>query len=178
MLNIKLIPPGYRIVKGESIVMDSARKGKLLMEFTPRSAAGAYDWADQVRFALSAEEVGLFCSQLPQFPVEYSRGSAQSSEEEPMTFGAVSNDMPDKVLKISPGEGATVVFVLDFVRDGVGNQSRGGASPGVSFEIVTTDSNDSRIKCLHDVIIQSVQSLTFVNFSQDWRSHGSYRPSW
>ena len=144
MLNLKMIPPGYRLVKGESIVMDNSRKGKLLFEFTPRSAAGGYSWGDQVRFALSAEEAGLFCSQLPQFDVEFSRAAAHSSDEESMSIGVVTNDMPEKVLKISPGEGATVRFLLDFVRDGVGGQNPVGGPSAVSCYHTTTtiDKND------------------------------------
>lgn len=134
MLNLKMIPPGYRLVKGESIVMDNSRKGKLLLEFTPRSSSGDYTWGEQVRFALSAEEAGLFCSQLPQFEVEFSRAAANPlSEVSNVIVGVVTNDMPDKVLKISPGEGATVRFLLDFVRDGVGGQNPVGGIAGVSL---------------------------------------------
>ena len=133
MLNLKMIPPSYRLVKGESIVPDTSKKGKLLFEFTPRSGSGSYSWPDQVRFALSAEEAGLVCSQLPSFPVEFSRNQAHSQDDDPASLLSVmTSDMPDKVLTISPGEGSTVVFVFDYVRDGVGNQSPGGGRPGVS----------------------------------------------
>ena len=37
-------------------------------------------------------------------------------------YTAEVSDAPDKVLTAAPGEGATVSFTLDFVRDGVGAQ--------------------------------------------------------
>lgn len=133
MLSIKMIAPGYRLVKGEALVVDNARKGRMLFEFTPRGGNGNYLWQDQTRFALSAEEVGLVCNQLPQFPVELSRlPNTSAPGEDGDMFAAVSNDMPDKVLKIAPAEGASVSFSIDFVRDGVGGQSPGVGQGGVS----------------------------------------------
>jgi hypothetical protein len=124
MVSFKMITPTYRMVRGGAIVVDSNKKGKILVEFTPRSPLGSFAWNEQVRFALSPEEVGLICSQLPQYPVEFSRESPVPPEEEDSTFsGAVTNDMPAKVLSITPGPGAAVTFLLDYVLDGVGNQS-------------------------------------------------------
>jgi hypothetical protein len=132
MLTVKMIVPGYRLVKGDSLVVDTARKGRLLFEFTPRGSEGGYIWNDQSRFALSAEEVGLFCNQLPQFEIELSRSSnvAASADEENMRFGPITNDMPEKVLRVTPGEGGTVNFQLDYVKDGIGGQSPGVGQDG------------------------------------------------
>ena len=133
MLNIKMIVPGYRLIKGESIAVDNSKKGRMLLEFTPRGSSGNYLWSDTVRFALSCEEVGLLISQLPQYEVELSRAATNSQDiEDTSKFGAITNDMPDKVLRITPGEGASVKFMLDFVRDGVGGQSPGVGQDGVS----------------------------------------------
>lgn len=137
LLSIKMIIPGYRLIKGDSLVVDNSRKGRMLLEFTPRGADGAYMWNDQTRFALSTEEVGLFCHQLPQYPVELSRsgsstGAPGSGDDDESNFGPITNDMPDKVLRITPAEGASVSFLLDYVRDGVGGQSPGIGQDGVS----------------------------------------------
>ena len=124
MVSIKMIAPTYRLVKGGAIVVDSSKRGRMLVEFTARTSTGGFAWNEQVRVALSAEEVGLICSQLPQYPVEFSRIAANSNDEEENSFGeTVTNDMPAKVLSITPGPGAAVTFLLDFVLDGVGNQS-------------------------------------------------------
>jgi hypothetical protein len=134
MLSVKMIVPGYRLIKGEALVVDNARKGRMLLEFTPRASDGNYMWNDQTRFALSAEEVGLVCNQLPQFPVELCRSPNASAPGEEATdpFAAITNDMPDKVLKITPAEGASVSILIDFVRDGIGGQSPGLGQDGVS----------------------------------------------
>jgi hypothetical protein len=134
MMSLKMIVPGYRLIKGESLVVDNKRKGRMLLEFTPRGSDGQYTWNDQTRFALSAEEVGLFCNQLPQFPVELSRSPNSSAPGEEATdpFAAMSNDMPDKVMKIAPAQGASVSFLIDFVKDGIGGQSPDLGQDGVS----------------------------------------------
>jgi hypothetical protein len=83
----------------------------------------------QLRFGLSAEEVGLMLDQLPANIVEFSRrpptttgyaGATQQSE-----FGAIAAtntntaDMPDKVFRITPGEGGSVSFLIDHELNGV-----------------------------------------------------------
>lgn len=129
MLSFKLIPPSFRMVNATSMATDNKNKGRILLEFTPRGHEGQYQWSDQVRFGLSAEEVGLFLSQLPQYGIELCRNVASGADYS--GGGAVSNDMPDKVLHITPGEGAAVRFQLDYVRDGVGGQSPGVGQDGV-----------------------------------------------
>lgn len=124
MVSFKLIPPVYRLVKGGAMVVDNSKRGKILVEFTARASTGGFAWNEQVRFALSPEEVGLISSQLPQYPVEFSRIAAVSSEEEDSSFGGtVTNDQPAKVLSMAPGPGAAATISLDFVLDGVGNQT-------------------------------------------------------
>jgi Whirly transcription factor len=124
MVAFKMIAPTYRLVKGGAIVVDSTKRGRILVEFTTRTPTGGFAWNEQVRVALTPEEVGLICSQLPQYPVEFSRLAVNTNDEEENGFGdTVTNDMPAKVLSLTPGPGAGVTLLLDFVLDGVGNQA-------------------------------------------------------
>jgi hypothetical protein len=120
MLAVKVIMPTFkRVIKGESIAVD--RAGRLLLEFIARSPAdGSFLWDNRVAFALSAEEVGLFCSQLPQNSIELSRQRTSD--------GAV--EYPDKVLKIVPRPGAAVSFSVDYLKDGVPGQPPGPGQDG------------------------------------------------
>lgn len=71
-----------------------------------------------IRFGLSAEEIGLILNQLPQQnPVEFSRRPAPNEG----FFDGPS--APHKVCKIVPDPTvATVNFIIDFEKDGVGGQ--------------------------------------------------------
>ena len=127
LLSFKMIFPGFRLVKGNALTSDPIKKGKLLVEMAPRSTEGSgFKWNELVKFALAPEEVGLICSQLPHSAVELSRPTtALPQEEESEPIEAMSSDMPDKVLKITPGDASTVKFEIDFIRDGVGGQEPG-----------------------------------------------------
>ena len=122
MFSLRAILPVFKNVKGESIGADMTKKGKILIELTPRGTNG-YVWADQVKFALTAEELGLICSQLPQVGVEFVRTSRNSQDYDYSGVTGMGGDLPDKVLRISPGDGCTVIFTADFVKDGVGGHS-------------------------------------------------------
>jgi hypothetical protein len=128
LLAVKLMPPGFRVIKNSILAPDTSRKGRILLEFAPRGADGKYVWTDAVRFALSAEEVGLLVNQLPHYKVEFSRLPPTGGDE--YSGGVVSNDMPEKVLTVEPGELGAINFTLDYVRDGVGGQSPGHGQDG------------------------------------------------
>lgn len=129
LLAVKLIQPGFRLVKNSILSPDTSRKGRILLEFAPRGADGKYVWTDAVRFGLSAEEVGLLVNQLPHYKVEFSRLPPGVGGDE-YSGGAVSNDMPEKVLTVEPGELGAINFTIDYVRDGVGGQSPGHGQNG------------------------------------------------
>jgi len=144
MMCFKIMLPGFRALKGDGIVTDKSKKGRMLLEFTPSNAEGRYQWNDQVRFGLSAEEVGLFCNQLPHHPIELSRSAMSSPPgegDEDHKIEPITNDRPDKVLKISPSDGASVTFCLDYVKDGIGGQSDSGPLEVVAqageFEVIS-----------------------------------------
>lgn len=143
MLCIKIILPKFRTVRGDALVTDKSGKGRMLLEFTPSSAERNYQWNDQVRFALSPEEVGLFCNQLPHHEIELSRRATSfypGEEDENNNLGAITNNDPVKILKVSPRDGASVAFTIDFVKNGIGGQSEIGPLEVVAqageFEII------------------------------------------
>lgn len=123
MLAMKTIFPSFKKVR-DAAAMDPSKKGRLLLEFFP-SIGGNYAWDQAERFALSAEETGLILSQLssePRHDIELVRMPLQE-EGFNSGNGPVTTDMPDKVLKLVPGDGFTVELSLDYIKDGVGGQA-------------------------------------------------------
>ncbi len=101
---------------------------------------GSVLWNQAVRFGLSAEEVGLFINQLPQYPIELSRTPGkfghQDMEASGDHAGGGSGESIDKVLKIEPGESGTVKFTMDFIKDGVGGQEHEGLVRTSLYDVV------------------------------------------
>lgn len=98
-----------------------------MFEFVPRNASGAgFAWSEKTIFSLSVEEVGLLLSQLPLNGVELSHSMNYGVGSDDESSGGVmqqSGDLVEKVLTIQPGEGATLTFKIDYLKDGVGGQS-------------------------------------------------------
>lgn len=98
-----------------------------MFEFVPRNASGAgFAWSEKTIFSLSVEEVGLLLSQLPLNGVELSHSMNYGVGSDDESSGSVmqqSGDLVEKVLTIQPGEGATLTFKIDYLKDGVGGQS-------------------------------------------------------
>ena len=46
------------------------------LNLLPVVSDGKYDWKQSIRFALSAEEIGLLVNQFPHYKVEFSRVSS------------------------------------------------------------------------------------------------------
>lgn len=131
MLSIKMIPPSLKCLKNGSIVLDQNKKGRILLEWSPRHDAGNFDKDAQIRFGLSPEEVGFMLHQLPENEVEFVR---RIPAEQP---GMTAADMPEKILRITPGEGGQFSFKIDYEKDNVGGQSVGtSAEPLGPLEVV------------------------------------------
>lgn len=119
MLTVKLIMPGYRMARGNALIVDYKRKGRMLFEFTPRDSLGKFSYDDKAAMGLSVEEVGLLCNQLPQYEVEIVRNPSQYQDAEGgvgIAGGVVTStasDVPLKSMKFSPGEGSSVRFILE-----------------------------------------------------------------
>ena len=166
MLSIKIMAPSFRLLKNNSLVIDSNKKGRILLEWTPRTAdgtssltlnqtrgsllevdlsnyhfcslfaTGGFTRDNQIRFGLSPEELGLMLDQLPEHPVEFVR-RAPKADEYSMS-GSVSSDMAEKVLRITPGESGMVSYKIDFEKDGVGGQTPAFAEVALGpLEVVT-----------------------------------------
>jgi hypothetical protein len=83
------------------------------------SLAGSFSKDSNLRFALSAEEIGLIIHQLPlQQDVELIRYASYNNSNTSFS-GAVSDDLPDKVLRIIPGEAGSVSYKVSFERGGL-----------------------------------------------------------
>jgi hypothetical protein len=126
--------PKFKRAQGHSNgdIISLLQKGRLLLEFSPKNEDNqkGFQWDEKISFALNVEELGLILSQLQHYSVTLSRriGGEPSST----TFGASaynlvstnssSTEYMDKVLTVEPGEGATVTFRVDFMKDGMGGQ--------------------------------------------------------
>ena len=161
MMSIKMIPPVFRCLKNGSLVLDQNKKGRILLEWSPRGDAGTFrnylndndihpllivaipflfslynkiggfDREAQIRFGLSPEEVGFLLHQLPDNEVEFVR---RLPADQPGTSAA---DMPEKILRITPGEGGQFAFKIDYEKDSVGGQIVGGTTDALGpLEVV------------------------------------------
>lgn len=189
MLSIKVIPPIFRCLKNGALVMDNNKKGRILLEWSPRGdggtsslllhghvwhglafvlrmyetstsrtithacalaltrfvsfskkkiekilhTVGGFNRDAQIRFGLSPEEAGFLLHQLPDNVVEFVRRTPSDST----TSGSVAADLPEKVLRITPGEGGQFSFKVDYEKDGVGGQTVVGSdAPLGPLEVV------------------------------------------
>jgi hypothetical protein len=130
VLSMKIMSPHFRMAKNQILAVDNTRKGRILLEFSPRGPNGKYMWEDLIRFGLSAEETGLLVNQLPHYKVEFSRLQSARGDNEQAYGTVVTTDTPEKVLTVEPGELGAVNFTIDYVRDGVGGQSPGLGQDG------------------------------------------------
>lgn len=101
----------------------------MLLEFAPMNGGNqlGFQWDEKIGFALSVEEIGLLISQLPHYGVTLSRklGGDQTSGFNGASYDLVSsttNESIEKVLTATPGDGATIIFRVDYMKDGVGGQ--------------------------------------------------------
>ena len=84
--------------------------------------AGRPSHKDHVRFALSVEECGLILDQISKNKaVSLSRKIPSNSDY----TSSVIDNIPDKVLYMTPGQGGMASFKVDFERNGVGGQQAG-----------------------------------------------------
>ena len=125
-LSIRAVLPQFRRAGTDGVSVE--RRGKLVFEFVPRNTSGAgFAWTEKTLFSLSVEEVGLLLSQLPGNGVElsHSMNYGLGSDDDESSGGVTqeSGDLVEKVLTIEPGDGATLNFKIDYMKNGVGGQS-------------------------------------------------------
>eukprot|EP00550_Attheya_septentrionalis_P009154 CAMPEP_0198286752 /NCGR_PEP_ID=MMETSP1449-20131203/5731_1 /TAXON_ID=420275 /ORGANISM="Attheya septentrionalis, Strain CCMP2084" /LENGTH=276 /DNA_ID=CAMNT_0043984541 /DNA_START=142 /DNA_END=972 /DNA_ORIENTATION=+ len=125
VISLSPILPTYKQAGAEGVAVD--KKGRMILEWVPRSNDNkSWAWNDKIRLALSVEEIGLVINQLPHFPVEISRPLYAGQDDDTNSHfsgsGPVIGDMPEKVFKAIPGEGATITLSIDYVKDGIGGQ--------------------------------------------------------
>lgn len=80
------------------------------------------DKAEQAKFALSVEEIGLCLDQLPHHPVELFRKAYVSPEQQEAADVTGTANLPEKVCRLIPGEAGMVTLSCDFELDGQGGQ--------------------------------------------------------
>lgn len=101
-----------------SLTMTASRPSLLL--------EGGLNREQNMRFGLSAEEAGLILELLPENPVHLiRRPPAQNNSGDAVSYD--TGEVPDKVMRITPGEGGTCSFLIDYEKDGVGGQSLTGS---------------------------------------------------
>lgn len=127
ILTLKPIMPKFKSVSNDAISIQ--QKGRLLIELAPNNVGNqaGWNWDEKIGFAISVEEIGLLVSQLPHYGVTLSRRVAgdQSNGFNGKSYEMISsssNETIEKVLTVLPGEGATVTFRMDYMKDGVGGK--------------------------------------------------------
>lgn len=155
MLSLKVLLPSFKVIRNNLLVLENNKKGRILLEWTPRMADGKHHSQtfhrnpilvetysnsfhpyilgtissareSKIRFGLSPEEVGLIIDQLPDHDVELARRIGGYD----MTTGSAAHDAPDKVLRLIPGNGGVVSFKVDFEKDGMGGMKNPGGDEG------------------------------------------------
>ncbi|CAB9509446.1 expressed unknown protein [Seminavis robusta] len=113
---MKAMMPAFRL-KSNFLTIEPGKRGRILLEWIPRSADGRHAFDNTIRFALSVEECGLVLDQLGKNNNVLLTCRVPPSEESSM------EDVPDKVLQIIAGQGGMANFKVDFELGGVGGQS-------------------------------------------------------
>lgn len=133
-LSIRPQMPIFKKAGADGVSVD--RRGKIILEFIPRNTGSTgFAWGNKTSFSLSVEEIGLCLSQLPGVGVELSHKLHYADGED--GHGMISSgDVIDKVLTIEPKDGATVLFTIDYCKDGVGGQSPDNGITSVSCTIL------------------------------------------
>ena len=90
------------------------------ISFLDSFSTGGVNRDNQIRFGLSAEEVGFLLHQLPDHQVEFSRKISSYTSNTP---GQIADELPDKVMRITPKEGGQFSLYVDYEKAGVGGQS-------------------------------------------------------
>ena len=121
-LNMKPISPEFKMVSKDAIAV--SQRGKILLELSPGNGKGGYIWDQKLSFAMTTEEIGLCLSQLPHYAVSFSRivggnNNVGKNGVEYELIGATTNENIEKVLTLTPGEGATITISIDHEKDGV-----------------------------------------------------------
>jgi hypothetical protein len=120
---------------------------------------GGVNRDSQLRFGLSPEEVGLILDQLPNHPVELARRVPPGGENGGGSIGGVmSEDTPDKVLRITPGAGGSVSFRIDYEKDGVGGQSPAYGEDHASGPLEVT-AQLGEVQVVREIIRSSIPAL-------------------
>lgn len=132
LLTIKPIMPTFKSVGQSNDAIAIKQKGRILIEFSPNNGGNqpGWNWDEKIGFALSVDEIGLLISQLPHYGVTLNR---QVGGDQTSGFGGGSYDLVsatssssetiDKVLTAQPGDGATIQFRVDYMKDGIGGQT-------------------------------------------------------
>jgi hypothetical protein len=79
--------------------------------------------------------------QLPSNIVEFSRRPATLTGQP--EFGGNTTDVPDKVLRITPGEGGSVSFLIDHELNGVSVAPPASKVSGTAFSAVTSETSST-----------------------------------
>ena len=134
VLTLKPIPPTFKTttstIGNTSLVIDKV--GRVLVEITPRSERGI-DWSEGFNFGLAPDECMLVAHQIPEHDVEIVRGGNGDGEGGGGGGGGgggaagVGDDLRSvsKVLRVSPGSGASVDFEIVYC-DSLTGVSSGG----------------------------------------------------
>ena len=184
VFTIKSIPPEFRAVSGgKTIVLDGSKKGRLLLEWTPRapSTEGAFNnkfaWDRPLRFGLSPEEIGLVVARLKcGQSVELNR---QLRPEGGMSYDDDNMGSIMKVFRAEPLPSGSIRMACDYEMDGRGGQNAPNANESrgpLGIELLVGES-----QVIQSIMEYSIPRLTgwstMLDQSMEYAFRGSSVPN-
>jgi hypothetical protein len=101
----------------------------------------------------------LILDQLPDHPVELSRRVPSGGDNNGMMItSSVTDETPDKVLRLIPGVGGSVTFKIDYEKNGVGGQSPLYGEDNASGPLEVT-AQLGEVQVVREIIRSSIPAL-------------------
>ena len=109
---------------------------------------------------MSPDEVGFLISQTPDHEVEFSRSANSGFGGPAQQLENISEDVPDKVFRATPGVGGSVSFKLDYELNGIGGQPPTGEVGTVGVGPMEVTAQHGEVIVIKEILKDSIPLLT------------------
>jgi hypothetical protein len=124
VLTMQPIMPKFEFTGQDDSIIRLSQQGRMMFQFSPSSRTGI-QWNKKIILALNVEELGLLVSQLPFHAVTFTRdivGNNGDGMNEGRYNTISDDDSVVKTLSVTPLDGASIRFEIDYKKNGVGGQ--------------------------------------------------------
>lgn len=124
VLTMQPIMPKFEFTGQDDSIIRLSQQGRMMFQFSPSSRTGI-QWNKKIILALNVEELGLLVSQLPFHAVTFTRdivGNNGEGRNEGRYNTISDDDSVVKTLSVTPLDGASIRFEIDYKKNGVGGQ--------------------------------------------------------